>query len=112
MLLYLCILTNTYEMTNESFLPADFDPMLEKPWKKAYLLDGELKLPKLQTNYSEQISEADDLDLALASITPLLPTSGLFAISETCASQSKAYLDALFSNKSEKIWAKKSKILR
>ena len=99
-------------MTNESFLPADFDPMLEKPWKKAYLLDGELKLPKLQTNYSEQISEADDLDLALASITPLLPTSGLFAISETCASQSKAYLDALFSNKSEKIWAKKSKILR
>ena len=98
-------------MTSESFFPAEFDPMLEKPWNKAHLiLDGKLKLPKLQTNYSEQISEADDYDLALASITPLLPTSGLLAISETCASQSKAYLDALFSNKSEKIWAKKSKI--
>ena len=69
------------------------------------LLEGELGLSKRR----EQSTGADDAELALASITPLLPATGLLAISETCAAQSEAYLDGLFSNRSEKIWAKKSK---
>ena len=62
-------------------------------------------LPPSNPSYTK----ADDYDVTLASISPLLPTSGFFPISATCASQSMAYLDGLFSNKSEKIWAKKSK---
>ena len=75
------------------------------PLNKADLLEGEWRL----SNRREQATEADDTELALASITPLLPTTGLLAISETCAAQSEAYLDGLFSNRSEKIWAKKSR---
>lgn len=80
---------------------------MEKPWDKdSFLgLGGGLDQSKMKMNYSK----AGDFDVALASITPLLPTSGVFPISETCASQSIAYLEGLFSNKSEKIWAKKSK---
>ena len=76
-----------------------------RPLHKADLLEGEWRL----SNRREQATEADDTELALASITPLLPTTGLLAISETCAAQSEAYLEGLFSNRSEKIWAKKSK---
>ena len=77
-----------------------------KPLNKADLLEGEWRLSNRR---EQQATEADDTELALASITPLLPTTGLLAISETCAAQSEAYLEGLFSNRSEKIWAKKSK---
>ena len=81
----------------------DVDPMLDVFLNNADLQEEQQKLP----NY---VSKYNDTELALASITPLLPTSGLFGINETCASQSRAYLEGLFSNSPDKIWAKKSKI--
>ena len=56
-------------------------------------------------NMSELPAEADQLELTLASISPLLGTS-LSDISETCRDQSTAYLTALFLGEH---WAKKSK---
>ena len=59
-------------------------------------------------NYSEQseaLPRAGDLEITLASISPLLGTKRN-PISEECKNQSIYYLSELFSNQS---WAKKSK---
>ena len=52
----------------------------------------------------EALPRADDLEMTLASITPLLGTTR-DPISEECKSQSMFYLSELFNNQS---WAKKS----
>ena len=68
-------------------------------------LKSNLEVPVRQGNYSERMPqpEADELEIALASITPLLGDIG-----GECRKQSEVYLTGLFSGE---LWAKKSKIL-
>ena len=73
--------TKVYDITNTKALIflAEYDPFIRKAWNKADLLEG---ARRLSTHRREQAAGADDTELAalLASITPLLPTTGLLAI--------------------------------
>ena len=67
-------------------------------------LESRSEVPGHKWNYSERMlqPEPDELEIALASITPLLDTR------RECRRQSELYLSALFSGE---LWAKKSNIV-
>ena len=78
---------------------------IQEHLKEMERLESSLEVPVRKGNYSERMlqPEADELEIALASITPLLGNIG-----EKCRSQSELYLTGLFSGE---LWAKKSNIL-